>query len=70
MREAAADLEFEEATRLRDEIKRVKRLNLEVADEAVPGAGEAVDRAAPKYWRAEAAAEGRRRLGRGGEVIL
>ena len=57
MREAASNLEFEEAGRLRDEIKRMKLLDLEFANEALTGAGEEVDRSAPKKWRAEAAAE-------------
>jgi len=57
MREAASNLEFEEAARLRDEIKKMKLLDLEFANEALTGAGEEVDRAAPKRWRAEAAAE-------------
>jgi excinuclease ABC subunit B len=57
MREAASNLEFEEAARLRDEIKRMKLLDLEFANEALTGAGEEVDRSAPKKWRAEAAAE-------------
>jgi excinuclease ABC subunit B len=57
MRNAAANLEFEEAGRLRDEIKKMKLLDLEFANEALTGAGEEVDKAAPKRWRAEAAAE-------------
>jgi excinuclease ABC subunit B len=57
MREAASNLEFEEAARLRDEIKRMKLMDLEFANEALTGAGEEVDRSAPKRWRAEAAAE-------------
>ena len=57
MREAASNLEFETAARLRDEIKRMKLLDLEFANEALTGAGEEVDRSAPKKWRAEAAAE-------------
>ena len=57
MREAAANLEFEEAARLRDEIKKMKLLDLEFANEALTGAGEEVDRSAPKRWRREAAAE-------------
>ena len=57
MREAAANLEFEEAARLRDDIKKMKLLDLEFANEALTGAGEAVDKSAPKRWRAEAAAE-------------
>jgi excinuclease ABC subunit B len=57
MRDAAANLEFEEAARLRDEIKKMKLLDLEFANEALTGAGEEVDRSAPKRWRKEAAAE-------------
>jgi excinuclease ABC subunit B len=57
MREAAANLEFEQAARLRDEIKRMKLLDLEFANEALTGAGEEVDASAPKRWRKEAAAE-------------
>lgn len=57
MRDAAANLEFEEAARLRDEIKKMKLLDLEFANEALTGAGEDVDKSAPKRWRAEAAAE-------------
>ncbi|HCO90882.1 MAG TPA: hypothetical protein DIT40_07915, partial [Alphaproteobacteria bacterium] len=33
MRDAAADLEFEEAARLRDEIKRLQATELAVADD-------------------------------------
>ncbi|QTN19371.1 excinuclease ABC subunit UvrB [Brevundimonas sp. AJA228-03] len=57
MREAASNLEFEEAGRLRDEIKKLKLLDLEFANEIMTGAGEQVDKSAPKKWRAEAAAE-------------
>ena len=57
MREAASNLEFEEAGRLRDEIKKLKLLDLEFANEVMTGAGEEVDRAVPKRLRAEAAAE-------------
>ena len=57
MRNAAANLEFEEAARLRDEIKRMKLMDLEFANEVLTAEGEAVDKAAPKRWRAEAAAE-------------
>jgi excinuclease ABC subunit B len=35
MRAAAANLEFEEAARLRDEIKRLKMLDLEFAKDAL-----------------------------------
>ncbi|WP_158918326.1 excinuclease ABC subunit UvrB [Caulobacter sp. S45] len=57
MRNAAANLEFEEAARLRDELKRLKMLDLEFANEVLTPAGEAVDRNAPKQLRAEARAE-------------
>ena len=39
MRKAAADLEFAEAARLRDEVKRLKLLDLEFANDALTGAG-------------------------------
>ena len=57
MRKAAADLEFETAARLRDELKRLKMLDLEFANEVMTGAGEAVDTAEPKRLRREAAEE-------------
>ena len=65
MREAASNLEFEEAGRLRDEIKRMKMLDLEFANEVMTGAGEEVDRSAPKKWRADAAAEAQERFRKG-----
>jgi len=65
MREAASNLEFEEAGRLRDEIKRMKLMDLEFANEALTGAGETVDKSAPKRWRAEAAAEAQERFRKG-----
>ena len=72
MREAAANLEFEEAARLRDEIKRLKMLDLEFANEMLTTEGAEVDKGAVKRVRAEARAEkadeirrarGRRRRG-------
>ena len=73
MREAAANLEFEEAARLRDEVKRLKLLDLEFAADALSsGADDGEARAAAKLVRAEARAEkaeeyrkmrGRRRKG-------
>ena len=57
MRKAAENLEFEEAARLRDEIKRMKLMDLEFANEALTAPGEEVDKSAPKRWRADAAAE-------------
>jgi excinuclease ABC subunit B len=65
MRKAAADLEFEEAARLRDEIKKLKMLDLEFANEVMTGAGETVDRSAPKRVRAEARAEEAERFRKG-----
>jgi len=56
MREAAANLEFEQAARLRDEIKHMKLMDLEFANEALTPAGEAVDKEAPKRDRAAARA--------------
>src|SRR5262249_39216170 len=40
MRAAAADLEFEEAARLRDEIKRLRQMELAVADDPLARQGE------------------------------
>ncbi|MCA0356450.1 MAG: excinuclease ABC subunit UvrB [Proteobacteria bacterium] len=57
MRESAANLEFETAARLRDEIKRMKLMDLEFANEVLTAPGEAVDKAAPKRVRAELRAE-------------
>jgi excinuclease ABC subunit B len=66
MRAAAANLEFEEAARLRDEVKRLKLLDLEFANEALTPAGEAVDREATRRTRAEARAEAAARFRKGG----
>ncbi|ALL14425.1 excinuclease ABC subunit UvrB [Caulobacter henricii] len=57
MREAASNLEFETAARLRDEIKRMKLMDLEFANEVLTAPGEAVDKAMPKRVRAELRAE-------------
>ena len=65
MRKAAADLEFEEAARLRDEVKRLKMLDLEFANEALTGEGEAVDRGAVTRVRAAVRAEKAERMRRG-----
>ena len=65
MREAAANLEFEEAARLRDEVKRLKMLDLEFANEAMTAPGEDVDRSAPKRERAAARADKMQRMRRG-----
>jgi len=66
MRAAAGNLEFEEAARVRDEIKRLKLLDLEFANEALTPAGEAPDRAAPARARSEARAEAAARFRKGG----
>uniref|UniRef100_UPI0025F2B29D helicase-related protein n=1 Tax=uncultured Caulobacter sp. TaxID=158749 RepID=UPI0025F2B29D len=57
MREAAANLEFETAARLRDEIKRMKLMDLEFANEVLSASGDEVDKSAPKRIRAEIRAE-------------
>ncbi len=62
MRDAAADLEFEEAARLRDEIKRLETLELAVADDPLarqPGEGSSPGRgASAPSARREAPGEG------------
>ncbi|WP_374571811.1 excinuclease ABC subunit UvrB [Phenylobacterium sp.] len=65
MREAASNLEFETAARLRDEIKRLKLLDLEFANDALTGEGESVDRDAVKRVRKEARAESAERFRKG-----
>ena len=65
MRQAAADLEFETAARLRDEIKRLKLLDLEFANDALTGEGETADREVVKKVRAEARAEAQERFRKG-----
>ena len=57
MREAAANLEFEEAARLRDEIKRLKLLDLEFAADALADEGASGDKEAVKRVKAEVRAE-------------
>jgi excinuclease ABC subunit B len=66
MRAAASNLEFEDAARIRDEIKRLKMLDLEFANEVMTPAGETVDRGVVKHARAEARAERAERLRKGG----
>ena len=61
MREAAADLEFETAARLRDEIKRLRETELAVADDPLARQGDIEDRAG--------AYEGDRKYGPGGNVL-
>ncbi|HQN50116.1 MAG TPA: excinuclease ABC subunit UvrB, partial [Phenylobacterium sp.] len=65
MRQAAADLEFETAARLRDEIKRLKLMDLEFANDALSGDGEAADKTVVKKARAEARAESAERFRKG-----
>jgi excinuclease ABC subunit B len=65
MRAAASNLEFEEAARLRDEIKRLKLLDLEFAADALAGDGEKGDREAVKRVKAEARAEAQERFRKG-----
>jgi len=65
MRAAAADLEFETAARLRDEIKRLKMLDLEFANDVMTAPGEAVDREAVKRVKGEARREAAERFRKG-----
>jgi excinuclease ABC subunit B len=65
MRTAASNLEFEEAARLRDEVKRLKLLDLEFANEVMTSVGEDVDKAEPKRLRAQARAEAQERFRKG-----
>jgi excinuclease ABC subunit B len=65
MREAAGNLEFETAARLRDEIKRLKMLDLEFANDLMTAPGEAVDKAAPMRERKAARAEAQERFRKG-----
>jgi excinuclease ABC subunit B len=66
MREAAGNLEFEEAARIRDEIKRLKLLDLEFANEALTPADETVDRGVVTKAKADARAEKAARWKKGG----
>jgi excinuclease ABC subunit B len=66
MRAAAGNLEFEEAARVRDEIKRLKLLDLEFANDALTPAGEAVDKTAVTKAKADARAEAAARFRKGG----
>jgi excinuclease ABC subunit B len=66
MRTAASNLEFEDAARLRDEIKRLKMLDLEFANEALTPIGETPDREAPTRARAQARADAASRFRKGG----
>ena len=57
MKTAASNLEFEEAARLRDEIKRLKLLDLEFANDALTADGETADRGVVKRLKGEVRAE-------------
>ena len=61
MRKAAENLEFEEAARLRDEVKRLEAVDLAVADKTIKKQ-QAVDRAVDAAQKAS----GRSTSGRGG----
>jgi excinuclease ABC subunit B len=65
MRAAASNLEFEEAARLRDEIKRLKLLDLEFMADAIAPAGETGDREAVKRVKREARVESAERFRKG-----
>ncbi|HEY5288532.1 MAG TPA: excinuclease ABC subunit UvrB, partial [Caulobacteraceae bacterium] len=66
MRAAAANLEFEEAARLRDEVKRLKLLDLEFANDALTPAGETPDRQVVTRAKAEARNQAAARFRKGG----
>ena len=53
------------SARLRDEIKRLKLMDLEFANEALTAEGEEVDRSAVKRVKAEARAEAQERFRKG-----
>jgi excinuclease ABC subunit B len=61
MRKAAENLEFEEAARLRDEVKRLEAVDLAVADDPM-ARQQAVERASAEATKAS----GRSTMGRGG----
>ena len=67
MRQAAGDLEFETAARLRDEIKRLKLMDLEFANDVMTPVGEAVDKPVAPRLRKEARAEAAARFRKGGK---
>ena len=62
MRDAASNLEFETAARLRDEIKRLKMLDLEFANDVMTAPGEDVDKTAVPRMKAEAKAQAAERF--------
>ena len=73
MRDAAADLEFEEAARLRDEIKRLEALELAVADDPLarnPGEGNGQGSGRASAPRSSPPLRGRDREGGKGTRLL
>ena len=54
---AQPDPQGDEGPTGRNQIKRMKLMDLEFANEVLTAEGEMADKAAPKRWRAEAAAE-------------
>ena len=72
MREAAADLEFETAARLRDEVKRLRETELAIADDPLARQADVEDRAGPyagtrKYGGAPRRERGQTRARRGSD---
>ena len=67
MRKAAENLEFEEAARLRDEIKRLEAVDLAVADDPL-ARQQAVDRASEEATKAAGRSTAGRPGQRGGNV--
>jgi excinuclease ABC subunit B len=62
MRAAAADLEFEEAARLRDEIKRLEKIEMEFGGEASAVGGESIEASFPHPPAAPKTMPGRRTM--------
>ena len=67
MREAAANLEFEEAARLRDEVKRLETVELTIADDPL-ARQQAVDKAVNNAQKASGRSTAGRPGQRGGNV--
>ena len=69
MREAAADLDFEEAARLRDEIKRLRATELAIADDPLARQTDVEDKAGALRGRAQVRPQGQHADGRRVERI-
>merc|ERR1712034_53935 len=67
MRKAAENLEFEEAARLRDEVKRLEAVDLAVADDPM-ARQQAVDRASAEATKSKGRSTAGRPGQRGGNV--